>query len=142
MREPYGMAIYCDDIRQEVGGKTTLVGIYGADMIVQGDKPVQIPMLAIALHIFIPSDFHYETAKVVVSEKEGDVVTPIFEMEVPTGPFSNGESDKDFMIKTTFSMSPFFAKPNSQIRTRAYLDELEVKMGGLKIIGADVTTQP
>ena len=37
--------IFCDDIRQEVGGKTSLIGIYHGDMIFPFAKPIDNPIL-------------------------------------------------------------------------------------------------
>ena len=38
-------SFFCDDIRQEVGGKTTFVGIYHGDIIFSAPKPVMYPRL-------------------------------------------------------------------------------------------------
>ena len=43
----YVHVVYCDDVRQEVGGKITLVGCYGADLIVESPQgePTLLPKL-------------------------------------------------------------------------------------------------
>lgn len=38
--------IICDDVRQEITGKTTIIGIYGADIIVP-QTPMVLPQLCI-----------------------------------------------------------------------------------------------
>jgi len=69
--EIYGYTIFCDDIRQEVGGKITFVGVYSGTMFIHGEFPVTLPKFAfgislmqrreilepnIQLQIFLPGD--------------------------------------------------------------------------------------
>ena len=46
----YVHATYCDDIRQEVGGKLTLVGVYNGSLLVPS-FPVVLPKLCLALQV-------------------------------------------------------------------------------------------
>ncbi|WP_145306133.1 MULTISPECIES: hypothetical protein [unclassified Pseudomonas] len=46
----YAHATYCDDIRQEVGGKITLVGIYSGQCLVPM-IPCTLPKLCLALYV-------------------------------------------------------------------------------------------
>lgn len=43
-------AILCDDIRQELGGKVSLMGIYGRDLVVP-DIPFMLPKLCLWISI-------------------------------------------------------------------------------------------
>src|SRR5437763_16850721 len=51
---PWGFSVFCDDLRQEVDGKRTLVGAYMAAMNVTGTLPASLPKLAIAVTFFEP----------------------------------------------------------------------------------------
>ena len=42
---PTGSTIFCDDIRYEINGKVTLVGVYAADMVLPNDFPVTLPKI-------------------------------------------------------------------------------------------------
>lgn len=44
---PAADSTFCDDIRQEVGGKSTLVGVYGNEMVFQGPLPAWLPKLCV-----------------------------------------------------------------------------------------------
>ena len=44
------LAIFCDDVRLELGNKVTLVGTYSSDMYV-AEFPIFIPKLAVSLYI-------------------------------------------------------------------------------------------
>jgi hypothetical protein len=44
--EPQGNTIFCDDIRLEIGGKLSLMGIYGQDMVLHGATyPAIVPKI-------------------------------------------------------------------------------------------------
>ena len=48
-------AEYCDDVRQEVGNKISLIGCYGTDMIV-GALPAFLPKLCVVVKLRTPVD--------------------------------------------------------------------------------------
>lgn len=53
------IAQFCDDIRHEIGGKITLVGCYGDEMII--DKlPAVLPKLCAQIIVFTPADRPFE----------------------------------------------------------------------------------
>ncbi|MFO0992319.1 MAG: hypothetical protein U1E67_10355 [Hyphomicrobiales bacterium] len=55
---PYGLTILCDDIREELHGKSSYIGIYGGDIIIAGQVlPVTLPKLCIAFHYREPLDW-------------------------------------------------------------------------------------
>jgi hypothetical protein len=49
--EIYGYTIFCDDIRQEVGGKISFVGVYSGTMFVHGEFPVTLPKFAFGISL-------------------------------------------------------------------------------------------
>jgi len=51
--QPFLSTIYCDDVRQEVGGKLSLIGVYNGVMYVQ-QFPVTLPKLWVVA-IFVTS---------------------------------------------------------------------------------------
>jgi hypothetical protein len=52
----YAFCLYCDDVRQEVGGKMTLVGVYQGGIQINAPLPVTIPQLHIVCNIRTPID--------------------------------------------------------------------------------------
>ncbi|TCR63115.1 hypothetical protein [Bosea sp. BK604] len=51
----YGYSIFCDDIRNEVGGKLSFVGCYNAVMFVPQSFPFVLPKFCVHLHILSPA---------------------------------------------------------------------------------------
>ena len=79
MREKYLHVTYCDDVRHEVSGKTTLVGCYGSEMLINGNFPYSLHKLCthIVLSLpaeYAPSDISFEG---YVGDKE------VFKVEIP-----------------------------------------------------------
>src|SRR5260221_12989855 len=57
MIEPTGFTIFCDDIREEVNGKVSLIGCYGADLRILGNQfPILLPKLGFHITVRVPSD--------------------------------------------------------------------------------------
>jgi len=50
----YGYTIFCDDIRQEVGGKTSYIGVYRQTMFVSGEFPIVLPKIAMGFSYIQP----------------------------------------------------------------------------------------
>lgn len=53
-KERFVFCQYCDDVRQEVEGKTTLVGIYPGGMQINQPLPAEIPSLVISCSVWTP----------------------------------------------------------------------------------------
>ncbi len=53
--QPFLSTIYCDDVRQEVGGKLSLIGVYNDVMYVQ-QFPVTLPKLWVVATFVAPKD--------------------------------------------------------------------------------------
>ena len=52
IRETFGFAIFCDDIRREIGDKTSFIGAYAGVMVVHAQFPVVLPKLGIGISYF------------------------------------------------------------------------------------------
>jgi hypothetical protein len=48
--DAFGHVIFCDDARQEVGGKLTFVGVYQTLLFVNQDFPVSLTKLVLSIH--------------------------------------------------------------------------------------------
>ena len=144
MTEPYGLTVFCDDIRYEVSGKLTLVGCYSSEMIFTGPAPGMIPSLAALVNIRIPKTIEFKTLKVVVIKQEGEETTEILnaKTEIDRGDLEKGigNSTDEFGNEKIWSMTlpcnwtPFHMKEEGFIKVRAYLDdERKIKLGVLKV---------
>lgn len=67
MSVPEAFAVFSDDVRFEVGGKTSLMGIYvGALSINQPEMPPTLPRLAVTVFVRWPSPSDLEPLEILV----------------------------------------------------------------------------
>ena len=151
-----GFTIYCDDIRSEIGGKTTLVGCYNGLMEIQGVMPVTIPKFGISVHlmiaeleqaIFARPDIElivYGTSEEIISSTKIDLSkmtgtsievnnfsTPILETQKK---LSEEKSEKFLSLNFNFLLSPINFEKEGFIRTRVKIGKKILKIGSLMII--------
>src|SRR5215470_6272357 len=51
----YGYSIFCDDIRNEPGGKLSFIGCYNGIIFISGRFPLVLPKLCVHTHILSPA---------------------------------------------------------------------------------------
>ena len=146
---PSGHSIFCDDIRQEISGKRTIIGMYATHLFVP-HIPCTLPMLSIYItfrdEISSPSDVIF---RVFFERFEGDQSIEsqtralendmrdsekIFEVTVPTPPESVKKKPKEFIMregKFDLQIAPFNVTSRGKLKVRAYRDNLEVLLGTL-----------
>lgn len=138
-------AIYCDDIRNEVGGKLSFMGVYSADMYLPG-FPVTLPKLCVFVTVKIPHN-EYPKDQVKIQIVEGKNELSLIELDElsleqnrPQAQESNQESDiesnleeKSFALSVGFTLSPFQLQAPTNLKVRAYVDGEEIKANSLKI---------
>ncbi|MEO3879295.1 DUF6941 family protein [Rheinheimera fenheensis] len=61
--KPNITVLFCDDIRHELGGKVSLMGVYGSHLLVH-TLPVQLPKLAVHFNIEMPTEMKPDSIKV------------------------------------------------------------------------------
>lgn len=120
--------VFCDDIRDEVSGKKSLIGCYGPVMEV-GAFPASLSKLCIHSIIQTPGDKPFREVKLVVLRDddvlaEGDI--PI-QMQVPGSTASMLRMDVEFVF------SPVQIEKACTFRVRAFLDGQETRGLALEV---------
>lgn len=112
--------IYCDDIRNEVGNKLTLVGCYGADLVIER-APVTLPKLCVLTKIFTPANQPFErlTLRVVVGEML------LAELQLPSSQFDQPvrENSRWLVTRAAMTLSPFFIENECTVRVEAEAED-------------------
>lgn len=140
---PYGLTIFCDDIRQEINGKLTLVGCYGPELRIFGTYPVVLPILAAQVNIRVPGETQIKSLRIVVTKQDPDGVEEILSMEPDTTENSiKSEEEKELIesgekilsVSISCKWSPLQFLGDSMIKVRAYINGGdEIKLGSLSI---------
>lgn len=137
---PAGYVIFCDDIRQEVNGKITLVGVYGGEMTIYGNAPASIPKLGIAIRFRVdPNDLPLsaiiQVTKETASETEILLDRPIeagpipAEFEFPQSVNSDGKKYVEIGINAECGQLTFTEK--TTLRVKVLIGDDEYRIGAL-----------
>jgi len=140
--DAFGIAIFCDDIREEVGGKVSLIGCYGTDLQFTGMSfPVGVPKLAIyvvarlpieqqlpqlQLRVYFPGDAdEAPTTKI-------DLTPQTSWEEEPVGPLV-ADLEKARLLRFPIVIAPALLKEQGFVRVRLKYGPQLVRLGALRI---------
>lgn len=130
--------IFADDIRQEVGNKLTIIGVYqGGGLTIHGTLPIVLPRLAIIAHLFCPVEKEIKSIKFGIKFNE-DLLLP--EMYVPDEVIANmrkkASSTQDSAgagIQVGQIIQPLEIKNPGEIKCYAEVDGELVKGNSLEV---------
>jgi hypothetical protein len=123
----YITAIFCDDIRHEVGGKMSYMGCYQDEIIVE-TAPVLLPKLCAFISIVTPEERPFESLKIrVVQDDDVELArmdVPIKGITETNQIFDNTSTRKT--INTAIVFSPFAIEKPTMLRLMAMTEEGEI----------------
>lgn len=140
---PFGYTLFCDDIRQEVNGKSTLVGVYGNDLIIYGSLPATLPKLALwvsyferlgesreplELLVYLPGDG--DDAPTMRNSIAGETLERIRSPNISS---DVTPEDQLFGMTAQIILSPITLKEEGPIKVRMIRGENEIRLGTLHI---------
>ena len=139
----YGYSIFCDDIRNEPGGKLSFIGCYNGIIFISGQFPLVLPKLCVHTHIFSPASQPFSSI-VVRCYLPGDeqpfaeepIETP--QRSAQTGLVANLKPEASaplyIVAATSLIFTPLELRSGGLMRIRAFVDaEQEVRLGSLRI---------
>jgi hypothetical protein len=138
---PYGHVTFCDDIRYELNGKSTLVGVYGTEMRLFGEAPLMIP----ELHAVVDLNFDPENLppngviKIIKSGSEEVVCEQSFAFpdkgETRTDTAFHPESDAISFTRLSahFLMRNVLVDEPCRLKVRAFIEKDEIRIGSLYV---------
>lgn len=143
MSSPFGMAFFCEDIREELGGKVSYMGIFGQDMVIQGAKPALMPKLSIAAHVNIPRTKQNTVLRIVVTRTTGELIENLIEMQGEIERPDNAPPDDDRYTQAIVHLNavPFQIADDCEVSVRAFIAKEELWLGTLPIRFASVANQ-
>lgn len=134
----FAHATYCDDIRQEVGNKRSIIGIYSATLYVPS-LPAILPKLCIAVVAVTPTanPFKSVTIRILIDDAVfAEHKIDESQLQVQQTSFSNQEDVDNNLINQfhfAIQVAPFQIEKAMLVRTRVIADGEELKAGGLRI---------
>src|SRR5271163_2805705 len=140
----FGYSIFCDDIRNELGGKLSFIGCYNGVIFVPPKFPVVLTRFCIHIHIYSPATQPYSSivAKCYAPGDDKPLVEEPIEppkMEEQLALVAHLEKDPApplyIVAGTSLIFSPLRISSPGLLRVRAVVDgaEEEVLLGSLRI---------
>jgi hypothetical protein len=140
MKSPYGTTIFCDDIRDELDGKKTYVGVYFGDMVLHGAFPAVIPKFALAITYLEPLADPVSMVNIkVFVPGDGDNGDVAVDVDLPpdrleeVGPEDIDPNAQYRVHLMHFRISPFVISKRGYVKVRAYVKGKEIRLGSIKI---------
>jgi hypothetical protein len=145
--ERYGYSLFCDDIRNEVGGKLSFIGCYNAVMFVPPKFPFVLPKFCVHFHIVSPATRPFRS--IIARCYAPGLTEPI--AEEPIAAPETGEQEKmvaelesgvtapRFIVAAaSLIFAPLEIQAPGLISVRALVDDEpeELKLGSLRIVMA------
>jgi len=135
--------LFCDDVRQEVGNKTSYMGVYPANIAFPPNPPADaqflLPRLCIAIWITMEISDNLERARIKISSPPGD--TPLFNHEIPREQIDIQFSTEGWMTRKILHTVLPFGKiifPHSGfINVVVETEQGEIQAGRLRVIIPD-----
>jgi hypothetical protein len=131
------LAIFCEEVRHEITGQTTLIGVFG-DAVRVPSFPTTLPRLAVCLYIWSahPEPFKSLGLKLLLNEivlqeftfdpnTLADAAQKIADLGIPS-------HEKRTMLRLNFEFAPFVVDSESVLRVRINADGAEIRPGALK----------
>ena len=134
---PPGYVVFCDDIREETSGKTTVVGIYHGVLLGSG-FPLIMPKLCFQVAMRFPNDKSVENFEVQIYAPGDADENPSFKFPVPAkgsipSDHSKGSEDNFLEILLAIPISPFVLNAPGRIKVRVKLGGKIFRMGSLLV---------
>ncbi|MCR4303837.1 MAG: hypothetical protein NUV63_06370 [Gallionella sp.] len=120
-------AIFCDDIRQEIGGKLSFMGCYQGELIVPM-APVALPKLCLYATIWTPKDRPFKSLMLRVVQDDDKELARLEIPEVGLAEVSLilDETATRKTVSTAIVFSPFAIEKPTSLRLMATTEEGEI----------------
>ncbi len=128
--------LFCDDVREEAGGKISLMGIYGEEMIIAAPFPCQVPKFCINIHMISPVEDPPQSLNISVTYPPG---TTIFQSGVSEGLPQEvavpGATKRNFLARVV--ITPMIFSEPGDLEVFVETEREIARAGRLKIRAAD-----
>jgi hypothetical protein len=137
MKEVTIFVTYCDDVRAEVGGKQSLMGVYNAQLLV-ASLPVTLPKLCANVILNIPNTVDIKSIVLRAYANDVQIGEEVVPEEALPGirEFSRrvaGDPEQWVAVNVTFVFSPFAIEGETKIGIKAVVNGDITKGNALQI---------
>lgn len=141
----YVHTLYCDDVRTEVGGKMTFVGVYQNQLVVHHLGPVSLPKLCVVATAQTPKEKPFERLCFKLLQDD----TVLQEIEIPPEALQMAITLSDNDPNSAFqsygmilTLQPFNIEKSCVLRIRAETESEELAASALRVVLAPPEEAP
>jgi hypothetical protein len=141
--EPFGTAVFCDDIRFELSNKISLVGVYGYEMVLFGSFPATLPKLGIFSAVRFPKTQKIPSVKILIYFPGDQEDSPSHTQDIPIqlapddfptpDPSEFPDPSEYYGFNYPILFSPIILRQSGYIRIRAVEGDTRIKVGTMKV---------
>lgn len=140
MKKPYGLTVFCDDIRTESHGKRMYLGVYNSELLVGQDFPLVLPTFGFAITYLEPIESPVEPVKIKIfapgengeDEVLADIDLPDDRPARPESQLPDAQAEFRAAI-IPVKMGPLALGSSGYLKVRAYRGSEEVRLGSLRV---------
>jgi hypothetical protein len=130
---------FCDDVRQEIGGKFSLIGCYSGAIQVH-PMPSVLPKLCVLVKVYTPIERPFEKLVIRLLRDEVLLAELPFAIEKVVFPLPQAPGARWTMFYGVLSMSPFQVEAPCVLRVEADTEEGILLGGVTQVTAADPTS--
>jgi hypothetical protein len=140
--DAWGFSLFCDDLRNEIGGKISIMGVYGPDMVFQEQFPLVLTKFAILIkyyerpgafkddiifQIYMPGDVKGSPAITNVFKRDPTIssLSPTYDLDE--------DQAKVFNLTLPFMFSTLPVPKEGFIKVRAVCGGITTNLGSLML---------
>src|SRR3990172_3366402 len=130
--------IFCDDIRQEIGGKLSYIGVYGGQMFVPS-FPITLPKLCLAMSMITPVDTPFRKLAMRILKDDTQLAEGVLDetqlagaVEASTDVPADERKDRILTLQSMFVFSPFQLEGPCTLKVRVETESGELRGVGLR----------
>ena len=131
--------IFCDDIRQEIGGKLSDIGVYGGQMFVPS-FPITLPKLCLVMSMITPVDTPFRKLAMRILKDDTQLAEGVLDetqlagaVDASTDVPADERKDRILTLQSMFVFSPFQLEGPCTLKVRVETESGELRGVGLRI---------
>lgn len=119
-------ATYCDDIRQEVGNKISLMGCYQGELVVPS-APLALPKLCVFISASTPNGRPFKTLAIRIAQEDAELAR----LDIPEDALNQAAQNPEatstrLSVSTAIAFAPFVIDGLTALRIFATTEEGEL----------------
>lgn len=141
----YVHALYCDDVRMEVGGKMTFVGVYQSQLSIHHLGPVSLPRLCIVVTAQTPKETPFESLRFKMLQDDTILQEIVIPPEALQAAIKSLDDDPNCTFQSygvILTLQPFNIEKSCILRIRAETESEELAASALQVILAPPEDAP